>query len=177
MQPNILIVMLDQMSSVLLDDDRIDALHIPNMRRLIARGVKFDRAYTGSPLCLPARGGLMTGQLHGFEERLTTDIYPADFGWTPDWQRPLERVDWWYHNLSSVTEAGIAEISNQLEFDDEVAYQAKLKLFQLARRQDPRPFCLTVSFTHPHDPYVARRQYWDLYEHARIPLPRVPALS
>src|SRR5262245_6922830 len=22
-------------------------------------------------------------QLHGFEERLTTDIYPADFGWTP----------------------------------------------------------------------------------------------
>ena len=26
-------------------------------------------------------------QLHGFEERLTTDIYPADFGWTPDWDR------------------------------------------------------------------------------------------
>ncbi|MGE3876149.1 MAG: sulfatase-like hydrolase/transferase, partial [Parvibaculaceae bacterium] len=25
-------------------------------------------------------------QLHGFEERLTTDIYPADFGWTPDWR-------------------------------------------------------------------------------------------
>src|SRR5690606_20161114 len=24
-------------------------------------------------------------QLHGFEERLVTDIYPADFAWTPDW--------------------------------------------------------------------------------------------
>jgi len=24
-------------------------------------------------------------QLHGFEERLTTDIYPADFNWTGDW--------------------------------------------------------------------------------------------
>ena len=23
--------------------------------------------------------------LHGFEERLTTDVYPAGFGWTPDW--------------------------------------------------------------------------------------------
>ena len=23
-------------------------------------------------------------QLHGFEERLTTDIYPADFGWSYD---------------------------------------------------------------------------------------------
>ena len=27
-------------------------------------------------------------QLHGFEERLTTDVYPGDFGWTPDWSRP-----------------------------------------------------------------------------------------
>ena len=24
-------------------------------------------------------------QLHGFQERVTTDIYPSDFGWTPDW--------------------------------------------------------------------------------------------
>ena len=24
-------------------------------------------------------------QLHEFEERLTTDIYPTDFGWTPDY--------------------------------------------------------------------------------------------
>ena len=44
-------------------------------------------------------------QLHGFEERLTTDIYPADFGWTPDWTRPNHRPDW-YHNMDSVTLAG-----------------------------------------------------------------------
>lgn len=25
-------------------------------------------------------------QLHGFEQRLTTDIYPADYGWFPDWE-------------------------------------------------------------------------------------------
>ena len=25
-------------------------------------------------------------QLHGFEERLTPDIYPADFTWTPNWE-------------------------------------------------------------------------------------------
>ena len=27
-------------------------------------------------------------QLHGFEERLTTDVYPAGFDWTPDWRLP-----------------------------------------------------------------------------------------
>ena len=102
-------------------------------------------------------------QLHGFEERLTTDIYPPDFGWTPDYRKPGERIDWWYHNMGSVTGAGVAEITNQMEYDDEVAYHATRKLYDLARGHDARPWCLTVSFTHPHDPYVARRKFWDLY--------------
>ena len=105
-------------------------------------------------------------QLHGFEERLTTDIYPADFGWTPDYRKPGERIDWWYHNLGSVTGAGVAEITNQLEYDDDVAHQAIQKIYDLSRGADDRPWCLTVSFTHPHDPFVARRKYWDLYEGA-----------
>ncbi len=103
-------------------------------------------------------------QLHGFEERLTTDVYPPDFGWTPDYRKPGERIEWWYHNLGSVTGAGVAEITNQLEYDDEVAYHATRKIYDLGRGHDDRPWALTVSFTHPHDPYVARKKYWDLYE-------------
>ena len=116
-------------------------------------------------------------QLHGLEERLTTDIYPADFGWTPDWRRPGERIDWWYHNMGSVTGAGVAEITNQLEYDDEVAHHAKAWLYDAARGHDGRPWCLTVSFTHPHDPYVARRRLWDLYDgcdHLDPPVPEMP---
>jgi choline-sulfatase len=106
-------------------------------------------------------------QLHGLEERLTTDIYPADFGWTPDYRKPGERIDWWYHNLGSVTGTGVAEITNQMEYDDEVCFLACQRLYEHARHstdRDRRPWCLTVSFTHPHDPYVARRKYWDLYD-------------
>ncbi|WP_069300104.1 choline-sulfatase [Neptunicoccus sediminis] len=116
-------------------------------------------------------------QMHGFEERLTTDIYPADFGWTPDYRKPGERIDWWYHNMGSVTGAGVAEISNQMEYDDEVAYNATRKVYDLARGKDERPWCLTVSFTHPHDPYVARKKYWDLYEDCDHLLPTVPAMD
>ncbi len=118
-------------------------------------------------------------QLHGFEERLTTDIYPADFGWTPDYRKPGERIDWWYHNLGSVTGAGVAEITNQMEYDDEVAFLANQKLYHLARENDDdsrRPWCLTVSFTHPHDPYVARRKFWDLYADCPHLEPEVAAL-
>ena len=109
-------------------------------------------------------------QLHGF-------ISPADFGWTPDYRKPGERIDWWYHNMGSVTGAGVAEISNQMEYDDEVAYNARAKVYDLARGLDARPWCLTVSFTHPHDPYVARKKYWDLYEDCDHLLPEVPAMA
>lgn len=210
-RPNILILMVDQLTGTLFPDGPEEFLHTPNLRRLAAGSTRFANAYTASPLCAPARAAFMSGQLprrtrvydnaaeftsdiptyahhlrragyqtalsgkmhfvgpdqlHGFEERLTTDIYPADFGWTPDYRKPGERIDWWYHNLGSVTGAGVAEITNQLEYDDDVAHQAVQKLYDLSRGADARPWCLTVSFTHPHDPFVARRKYWDLYKGA-----------
>ena len=115
-------------------------------------------------------------QLHGFEERLTTDIYPADFGWTPDWRKPQERVDWWYHNLLSVMQAGIAEQTNQLEYDDEVGFQACRRIYDYARNPEQRPFCLVTSFTHPHDPYAARAKHWNLYSDDEIDPPATPAI-
>jgi len=115
-------------------------------------------------------------QLHGFEERLTTDIYPADFGWTPDWTRFDHRPSW-YHTMDSVTQAGPCSRTNQIDFDDDVMFQARQKLFDLARCRDPRPFCMVASMTHPHDPYVVPQRYWDLYEGAAIDMPRVPAAA
>jgi len=111
-------------------------------------------------------------QLHGFEERLTTDIYPADFGWTPDWTRFADRPDW-YHTMDSVIQAGPCARTNQIDYDDEVVFTARQKLFDLARSKDRRPFCLVASMTHPHDPYVVPQPYWDRYADSDIDMPRV----
>jgi len=47
-------------------------------------------------------------------------------------------------------------------------------LYTQARRPaSSRPFCLTVSLTHPHDPYIIHDEYWDRYEGEDIPLPNV----
>lgn len=113
-------------------------------------------------------------QLHGFEERLTTDIYPADFGWTPDWDQAGERQSW-FHNRSSVTQAGNCVRTNQLDYDEEVIFRSRRRLFDLARGSDKRPFLLVVSLTHPHDPYAINDQYWDLYRDADIDMPRLRA--
>jgi choline-sulfatase len=115
-------------------------------------------------------------QLHGFEERLTTDIYPADFGWTPDWTRFDERPGW-YHTMDSVTQAGPCTRTNQIDFDDEVVYATRQKLFDLARGRDKRPFCLVASMTHPHDPYVVPETYWNRYRDDEIDMPRVGDLA
>jgi choline-sulfatase len=111
-------------------------------------------------------------QLHGFEERLTTDIYPADFGWTPDWSR-FEHRPSWYHSMDSVTQAGPCTRTNQIDFDDDVVFQARQKLFDMARDKDRRPFCMVASMTHPHDPYVIPQAYWDRYSGVDIDMPRV----
>ncbi|MDB2407684.1 choline-sulfatase [Jannaschia sp.] len=221
-QPNILILMVDQLNGTLFPDGPADWLHAPNLKRLAERSRRFRNCYTASPLCAPGRASFMSGllpsrtrvydnaaefasdiptyahhlrragwrtclsgkmhfvgpdQLHGFEERLTTDIYPADFGWTPDYRKPGERIDWWYHNMGSVTGSGVGEITNQMEYDDEVAHFARMWLYDAAREKDARPWCLTVSFTHPHDPYVARRKFWDLYEDCAHLDPPVPEMA
>ena len=109
-------------------------------------------------------------QLHGFEERMTTDIYPADFGWTPDWDHPHDRPSW-YHNMSSVTDAGLCVRTNQIDFDDEVIFAAERQIYDHARGDRARPFCMVVSLTHPHDPFAIPEKWWNLYRHDDIDLP------
>ncbi len=110
-------------------------------------------------------------QLHGFEERLTTDIYPADFGWTPNWSDPDSKIR--FQDMTNVLDTGPCERSLQIDYDDEVEFHAIRWLYDRARDRRPEPFLLTVSFTSPHDPYVARPEFWNLYDTDRIDLPSV----
>ena len=118
-------------------------------------------------------------QLHGYEDRLTTDIYPSDFGWGPDWRAGTPEIPWAPTGISprTVLEAGPCARSLQLDYDEDVAHRAVQKIYDLARRPEPQPFFLTVSFSQPHSPFVAGREYWDRYDHEDIDMPKVPPLS
>ncbi|MEM7564381.1 MAG: choline-sulfatase, partial [Pseudomonadota bacterium] len=91
-----------------------------------------------------------------------------------DWTNADERIDLWYHNMSSVKQAGVAAITNQLAYDDEVGAQAMRVIYDHARSEDDRPMCLVASFIHPHDPYATRQKYWNLYEGVDLAPPSVP---
>ncbi len=115
-------------------------------------------------------------QLHGFEQRLTTDIYPADFGWTPDWDRPLDEPLPWYHTMEGVLRPGVCAASMQTDYDEEVSFRAVRQLHELARRDDG-PFLLFVSFTNPHDPWEVPARFWERYRREEIDDPAVPAIA
>ena len=112
-------------------------------------------------------------QLHGFEERLTTDVYPAGFDWTPDWRLPASQRLSWYHNMNGVLGAGVREAAMQTAYDDEVCFRAVERIRELSQRPDRRPFFLVASFTNPHDPWEVRRRHWDAYRDDEIDLPAV----
>lgn len=114
-------------------------------------------------------------QLHGFHERLTTDIYPADFAWTPNWLAgPTDKPSG--ISMVNVLQAGPCVRSLQMDYDDEVEHLALQRLYDLAREPERKPFFLAVSFTHPHPPYTAGREHWDRYRHEDIDMPAVPPI-
>lgn len=68
MKPNILLILTDEHPTRRVSCYGTDEVRTPNLDRLAADGVRFDRAYTCSPTCTPARAGMMTG------------IYPQNTG-------------------------------------------------------------------------------------------------
>ncbi len=212
-QPNIVLIMADQLAPHFLPSYGHTVVKAPHLARLADEGVVFDAAYTNSPLCGPSRYVMMTGllpaaigawdnaaewsaeiptfahfladrgyltclsgkmhfvgpdQLHGYEERLTTDVYPSDFTWHPKWDSK-DRQDW-FHTMRVVTDAGPVLAAVNIDYDDEVTFRATRWLYDRARAPD-RPLFLTVSYIQPHDPYVARPEMWELYDSSTIDMP------
>ena len=61
-RPNVLCMMTDQQRYDHLSCSGHPLLKTPNIDRLAASGVRFDRAYVNCPLCMPSRATLFTGR-------------------------------------------------------------------------------------------------------------------
>ena len=220
-QPNILVIMADQVAAQALSIYGNGVCKTPNLDKFAAQSVVFDNAYTPSPLCAPARSSLMTGclspnigvydnaseltadrptiphflghlgyhsvlcgkmhfvgpdQIHGFNERITTDIYPANFSWMPNWEQGPSFISSGV-TLSSVMEAGPCVRNMQMDYDDEVEYQGIQKLYDLARSPEQSPFFMTISFTNPHTPFTISEKYWNMYSDEDMDLPSAPPIA
>ena len=118
-------------------------------------------------------------QLHGYEDRLTTDAYPADLAWTPRWDEDAEIYP--FENsgktgIKALTLSGPVATSLNIEFDGEVCFAARKCLRDCARYRKGQPFFLNVSFGSPHDPYQSTPAFWDLYTDDEVGMPAQPSI-
>jgi choline-sulfatase len=111
-------------------------------------------------------------QMHGFDERLTPDIYPATFSMLFDWRlgpvfNPGTSVE------AQLRMLGPSKWTHQLGYDQMTFDRAMAWLGEYSLRPNPRPpVFLNVSFTQPHDPFTTTQEFLDLYKDADIPLPQ-----
>ncbi|MBD3352652.1 MAG: choline-sulfatase [Candidatus Lokiarchaeota archaeon] len=119
-------------------------------------------------------------QLHGLETRLTQDIYPANYKWIHDWEEGRKSgIKNDKGHLVSQKNTGCRSWSTQMNYDEETHNRA---LEYLRRRvytkdspknEQEKPFCLIVSYTQPHSPYITIDKYWELYQDANISPPKI----
>ena len=116
-------------------------------------------------------------QLHGFEDRVTTEIYPADFSWTSNWETDARFVKSNENSsIDSALDADAYAWNMQMDYDEEVFYQGRRQIYEIARVDKKNPFLLFISFTHPHDPFITTKKYWDLYSNDEVDMPKVPPI-
>ena len=111
-------------------------------------------------------------QLHGFDKRLTTDMYPSGFDWTIDWD--LGAVHREGTSTKKLAVSGLCKTNNQLLYDSEVQFRALEYLRYEALSSAESPFFMHVSYTQPHEAYQSIPKFWDQYKDISINLPEIP---
>ncbi len=61
-KPNVLFVAIDDMNDWSTVFDKNNPIRTPNLERLAARGMFFERAYCAAPACCPSRAAILTGR-------------------------------------------------------------------------------------------------------------------
>jgi choline-sulfatase len=212
---NILYIMSDQHQGKASGCYGHPFVRTPNIDALAARGTRFTAAYSNSPICVPARAVIATGQ-HVFETGHWDNAHPYE-GRTKSWHhllrehgRPATSIGKLHFRnetddtgfgkqiipmhvvggagdlrscikrpmtrpmLSSKTVTDIGPgASPYLQYDHDIAERTCDWLRARASDKGAGPFTVFVSFVCPHPPYIAPREFYDLYPTSDMPMPKL----
>lgn len=156
---NVLVILTDQQTADALSAAGNPHLKTPAMDSLAARGVRFTRAYSPNPLCVPARCSLFTGMdthtlgvtINDLDATWDTQAYPYlatafqkagfDTGYIGKWHLTTSPEATGVHGFDFVRHAR----ENALDPDVPAACEAFLT------QKHDRPFLMVASFVNPHD--------------------------
>lgn len=157
-RPNVLLIITDQQHAGMMSCADNAWLKTPAMDALAARGVRFERAYCGNPVCVPSRFSMMTGVLPsriGMDRNgppafpVTEEILQhslghvfREAGYAPVYGGKV--------HLPGTKGKGIAAYGFDVLTGDERDELAR-KCGVFFRQNHDKPFLLVASFINPHD--------------------------
>lgn len=207
---NLLFIMSDQHQREASGCYGSTEVKTPHIDEIAAGAVRFDRAYCQAPVCVPARGTLITGQYpHAHGARILDDPLPEEARTIAHFFRERGYVTGAIGKMHFVDETRRHGFDHRLHHADFLKTLTPEERKQLSRDQGggggvegrpsrlparffqdnyyaeetvkflranrDRPFCLWSSFLMPHTPLVPMRQFYELYDPAKLTLPRRPA--
>lgn len=194
-RPNVLVIVVDDLNNHL---GCYGAKHVrtPNIDKLAARGVCFDRAYCQYPLCNPSRASFLSGRRPATTGVFGNNTSPrtnlGDVVFLPAFFRlhgyftarngkvthgTFEDATMWDVSGPVSGNGSGTPFGNPLDKADEkiqdgVTAQRTIRLLEEKRG---KPFFIVAGFHRPHTPLEAPRRFFDMYPSAAQPLPDQPA--
>ncbi len=195
-RPNFVVIVADDMAENLFGPGhRFPFLNLPNLERLAARGVLFDRAFVTTSLCSPSRASMLSGlyaHSHGIRTNEMGDISPTIDTYPALLQRAGYKTAYvgkWHMN--STTDAPRPGFDYWLSFRGQGAYTDPLLnenghavqatgyitdiltdyAAQWLRGRGSEPFLLVLSHKAVHDPFTPAPRHVGALPDAVLPEP------
>ena len=199
-RPNVLFIAVDDLNSWVTHLGGHPQARTPNIDRLAARGISFERAYCAVPACEPSRAALMSGQ-----RPWTTGCYTNGDKWMqiiPEGQNlPMRFKEAGYHTVGAgkifhadeFFESEWTEIMDDSELDDhggvpkDQGYHLPLEMsikdedisdwhtvnWCIEQMNTPRdqPMFVAAGLHKPHLPFAPPKKYYDAFPLEDIQLP------
>ena len=156
-RPNIVYIFTDQQSASMMSCAGNKWLKTPTMDYLATNGVRFERAYTTNPVCVPARTSMMTGWLpdtHGIRANSSTLRFKSVENYAvTNIGAQLKRAGY------DIAYGGKIHLPPEL-YPDKLGFNVistgrKMDLAEdcaeFIKQPHDRPYYLVASFINPHD--------------------------
>jgi choline-sulfatase len=112
---NMLIIMSDEHTRSVMGAYGNPLAHTPTLDKLATTGIRFENAYTPSPICIPARASFATGT-HVFEHRCWSSAEPY-FGQQQSWMHRLREKG---HNVTSIGKLHYRSAADDTGFNEQI---------------------------------------------------------
>jgi len=185
-KPNILLITTDQQHAGLMSCAGDAHVKTPSLDRLASQGVRFERAYSSNPLCVPCRYSFLTGRMPHVFDGLEHNHKNDEDNTPPIPENILKQsMGWLFRNAGYNTVLGgklhvegsylyLKDLEDRFGFTclrnhtrEELAHDCA----DFLRSQPKEPFLLWASFDNPHDicGFMGQEQHDDSLPH--VPLP------